>query len=170
MADKRMFSRKIVESDPFLDMPLSSQALYFHLCLFADDDGVVNSPRRVIKTIGASEDDIKILLAKKFLIPFDSGVVVVKHWRINNYIRKDRYTPSDYLDEMRQLGIKENGAYTTDPDMVAIWYTDGTPSIDKNRVDKNRVDGQNGQPKYDPSNNPKLDEERLRELLKRRSA
>ena len=91
MAQRRMFSRTITESDAFTEMPLSAQALYFHLGLNADDDGFVNSPKHVQRGIGAAEDDLAILVAKRFLIPFDSGVVVIRHWKTNNYIRHDRY-------------------------------------------------------------------------------
>ena len=86
-----MFSKKVVDSDMFLDMPLSTQCLYFHLALRADDDGFINNPKRIQKMIGVSEDDLKLLLAKRFLISFDNGVVVIKHWRIHNYIRNDRF-------------------------------------------------------------------------------
>ena len=112
MAERRMFSKKIVESDAFLDMPLSSQALYLHLNMDADDDGFVNSPKRIQRMIGASEDDLKLLLAKNFIIQFESGVVVVKHWKINNYIAKDRYHETVYLEEKALLSEKNNAAYT----------------------------------------------------------
>lgn len=136
MAEKRMFAKTLVESDAFLDMPLSTQALYFHLGMFADDDGVVNSPRRIQRTIGATDDDLRILIAKKFLIPFDSGVVVIKHWKLNNYIRSDRYKPSVYISELSTLTLKDNGSYTTGDDGIPV----GIPSPSQNRVDKNRVD------------------------------
>lgn len=112
MADRRMFSKKIIDSDAFLDMPLSTQALYFHLSMRADDDGFVNNPKKIQRMIGASDDDLRVLVAKSFLIPFESGIVVIKHWRIHNYIQRDRYTPTAYTDEMRMLATKENGAYT----------------------------------------------------------
>jgi len=87
MAKKRMFSIEIVDSDAFLEMPTSSQLLYFHLNMRADDDGFINNPKKIMKFIGSADDDIKLLIAKKFIIPFESGVVVIKHWRIHNYIR-----------------------------------------------------------------------------------
>ena len=87
MAERRMFAKTIIDSDAFLDMPLSSQALYFHLNMRADDDGFVNSPKKIQRLIGCTDDDFKLLIAKSFIIPFESGVVVIKHWRINNYIR-----------------------------------------------------------------------------------
>ncbi len=113
-----MFSKKITESDAFLDMPLSTQALYLHLGMESDDEGFVNNPKRVQRMIGASEDDLKLLLAKNFLISFDTGIVVIKHWKINNYIAKDRFHETVYLEEKRMLSIKENGAYSLTPYIV----------------------------------------------------
>lgn len=112
MANKRMFSMDIVDSDAFLDMPQSAQCLYFHMNMRADDDGFVSSPQRLMRMLGNSNDDLKILMAKRFIIPFDNGVCVVKHWRINNTLRKDRHTPTQYVDELKMLEIKENNAYT----------------------------------------------------------
>lgn len=112
MAKKRMFNNKVLDSDAFLDMPLSAQALYFHLNLRADDDGFISNPNRVRSYVGASEDDLKILLMKRFVIAFDDGVIVIKHWRMHNTIQKDRYTPTDYQEDLAMLGIKENKAYT----------------------------------------------------------
>ena len=138
MAKKRMFSQQITESDSFTSMPLSSQALYFHLSLNADDDGFINSPKRVQRMIGASDDDLNLLIVKKFLIPFDSGVVVVKHWRINNYIRSDRYVPTVYTEEKNQLIEKKNHAYSL---KFQQGIPDGIPmvSIDKNSIDKYKL-------------------------------
>ena len=112
MAERRMFTQKIIDSDAFLDMPLSTQALYFHLNMRADDDGFVNNPKRIQRTIGASEDDLKLLFAKRFVIGFDSGVLVIKHWRMHNTLRKDRYNPTQYQDELALLDVKGNNAYT----------------------------------------------------------
>ena len=109
MADKRMFSLKIVDSDLFLDMPLSSQCLYFHLSMRADDDGFVNNPKKIIKIIGANEDDLKILIAKGFVIVFEQGIIVITHWKINNFIRKDRYKPTLYENEVQSLSQTKNG-------------------------------------------------------------
>lgn len=111
MAHKRMFSKDITESDAFADMPLSTQALYFHLGMSADDDGFINNPKRIQRSIGASTDDLSLLMAKKFIIPFESGVVVIKHWKINNTVRSDRYCPTNYKDEFAQLEIEDNKAY-----------------------------------------------------------
>ena len=112
MADRRMFAKTIVLSDAFLDMPLSARCLYFTFGMFADDDGFVNSPKGIMRQAGCSEDDMKELLAKKFLLAFDNGVIVIKHWRINNLIRNDRYVPTKYGDEKATLYEDENHAYT----------------------------------------------------------
>lgn len=112
MADRRMFAKTIIDSDAFLDMPLSSQSLYFHLSMRADDDGFLNNPKKIQRMIGASDDDLRLLIAKKFLLPFESGVVVIKHWRIHNYIQKDRYKPTVYAEEKAQLRMKDNKAYS----------------------------------------------------------
>lgn len=101
MAQRRMFSKKITDTDKFLEMPLSSQALYFHLNMGADDDGFIDRPKTIQKTIGASDDDMKLLTVKQFIIPFESGIVVIKDWRIHNYIRKDTYQPTIYQEEKR---------------------------------------------------------------------
>lgn len=112
MAERRMFTQKIIDSDAFLDMPLTTQALYFHLNMRADDDGFINNPKKICRMIGASEDDLKLLIAKRFVLTFEKGVIVIKHWRMHNLIRKDRYSPTQYEDEFMSLEIKENGAYT----------------------------------------------------------
>ena len=112
MAERRMFAKTIIDSDAFLDMPLSAQALYFHLSMRADDDGFINNPKKIQRMIGASDDDCRLLLLKRFLITFESGVVVIKHWKIHNYIRNDRYKPTIYKEEKALLVEKENKAYT----------------------------------------------------------
>ena len=112
MAERRMFAKTIIDSDMFLDMPLSTQALYFHLSMRADDDGFINNPKKIQRMIGASDDDLRVLIMKRFILPFDSGVVVIKHWKIHNYIRNDRYKETVYQEEKAQLELKENGAYT----------------------------------------------------------
>lgn len=121
MAERRMFAKTIIDSDAFLEMPLSTQALYFHLGMRADDDGFVNSPKKIQRLISCSDDDLKLLIAKNFIIPFESGVVVIKHWKIHNYIRNDRYKETPYLEEKAQLLLKENNAYT-------LMDTNGIPS------------------------------------------
>ena len=112
MAERRMFAKSIIDSDAFLDMPLTAQALYFHLSMRADDDGFINNPKKIQRVIGGSDDDFKLLIAKRFIIPFESGVVVIKHWKIHNYIRNDRYKETTYLEEKAMIRTKANGAYT----------------------------------------------------------
>ena len=112
MAERRMFAKTIIDSDAFLDMPLSTQALYFHLSMRADDDGFINNPKKIQRMIGCSDDDLKLLLAKSFIIAFESGIIVIKHWRLHNSIRKDRCKPTVYAEEMSMLQLKDNGAYT----------------------------------------------------------
>lgn len=129
MAGKRMFTDKIVESDAFTDMPLSAQALYFHFNMGADDDGIVNNPKRLCRSVGASEDDLRLLILKQFLISFDSGIVAIKHWRMHNNLRKDRYTPTSYQDEFSMLEIKDNGAYTLTEGVVANWLPNGCQMV-----------------------------------------
>lgn len=112
MAERRMFAKTIIDSDAFLDMPLSAQALYFHLSMRADDDGFINNPKKIQRMVGASDDDCKLLLMKRFIIAFESGVVVIKHWKIHNYIQKDRYKPTVYQEEKSLLIEKDNKVYT----------------------------------------------------------
>lgn len=107
-----MFSLGVLETDTFLDMPLSAQALYFHLNLRADDDGFIGNPKRITQNIGANLDDLKLLVAKRFVIAFEDGVIVIKHWRMHNAIKRDRYTETNFTDDLRLLDIKDNGAYT----------------------------------------------------------
>lgn len=126
MAERRMFAKTIIDSDAFLDMPLSTQALYFHLSMRADDDGFVNNPRKIQRMIGASDDDCKLLMAKRFILTFENGVIVIKHWKIHNYIQKDRYKETVYLDEKSTLEVDVNGAYTERDQDV---YTLDTPCI-----------------------------------------
>ena len=111
MAERRMFAKTIIDSDAFLEMPVTSQLLYFHLSMRADDDGFVNKPKSLMRMVGCHDDDLKLLFVKKFLIPFESGVVVIKHWKIHNYIRKDTYTETKYKEEKATLELDENSAY-----------------------------------------------------------
>lgn len=112
MAERRMFAKTIIDSDAFLDMPLSTQCLYFHLNMRADDDGFINNPKKIQRMIGASDDDLKVLMSKNFIIPFENGIVVIKHWKIHNYIRNDRYKETVYQEEKSMLIEKENKAYS----------------------------------------------------------
>ena len=137
MAERRMFAKSIVLSDAFLDMPLSARCLYFTLGMLADDDGFVGSPKAIMRQCGASQDDLKVLLSKRYLLSFDSGVIVIKHWRMNNYLQKDRKKDTTYIEELSTLAIDEKGAYTeADKGMytncIQSVYT-GKDSIDKDR-------------------------------------
>lgn len=134
MAERRMFAKTIIDSDAFLDMPLSTQALYFHLSMRADDEGFINNPNKIQRMIGASNDDMKMLLAKNFIIHFDSGVIVIKHWKIHNYIRADRLVETTYKDERNMLEVKENGAYTISKDLKEIAELDELSSQDKRKL------------------------------------
>lgn len=144
MSERRMFTQKITESDSFLEMPMSSQALYFHCCMNADDDGFVKNPKRLAKMIGAADDDLKLLLIKRFILPFESGVIVIKHWRMHNLLRKDRYKPTEYVDEKSLLYIKENGAYTFDENqgeylMATSWQPNGNQLAPQDRLGKDSI-------------------------------
>lgn len=112
MAQRRMFSLEVVDTDLFLDLPASSQSLYFHLGMRADDDGFVSNPRKITAMVNCSLDDLRLLMSKQFVIPFDSGVCVIRDWKTNNYIQKDRYHPSRYVEEKKRLALAETGTYT----------------------------------------------------------
>lgn len=147
MSQRRMFTQKITESGAFLEMPLSAQALYFHLCMAgADDDGFVSNPKFIARMIGASDDDFKLLLAKNFVIAYERGVIVIKHWRMHNLIRNDRYQPTEYTEEKAMLYIKDNGAYTLDS-------TQGAPLME--------VDGNRMATKRQPNGNQMATEDRI---------
>jgi hypothetical protein len=131
MAQKRMFSKLIISTDAFLDMPASTQLLYFHLNMEADDDGFVSSPKKVMRLLGSTEDDFKILIGKRFILPFESGICVIKHWLIHNYIRKDTYIETKYTQEKKALLTKDNGSYTEAVDEPSTQYRLGKDRIDK---------------------------------------
>lgn len=138
MAERRMFAKTIIDSDSFLDMPLSTQALYFHLSMRADDEGFINNPRKIQRMIGAADDDLRVLTARKFIIPFESGIVVIKHWKIHNYIRGDRIRETKYTDERALLDVKENGAYTISADKcpaLVRQLTDTCQAVDGQEAD-----------------------------------
>lgn len=148
MGERRMFAKTITESDAFRDMPLSSQALYFHINMAADDDGFCNKPKAIARCIGASEDDLKLLIAKKFLIAFEDGVVVIKHWKVNNYIPKDRYKKTIYQEHFNELQVKEDNGYT----LVDSLYTGCIQSVStsqvklsKDKISKDNIDDYKGQ-------------------------
>ena len=140
MAERRMFSKTIIDSDAFLDMPLSTQALYFHLSMRADDEGFVGNPKKVMRMIGASEDDLKILIMKRFILTFDSGIVVIKHWKIHNYIQNDRFKETTYLEEKATLTLDGKRAYTECTHFVSKLEAQdriGKDSIGKDSIDNN---------------------------------
>lgn len=141
MAERRMFAKTIIDSDAFLDMPLTAQALYFHLCMRADDDGFVNNPKKIQRMVGCGDDDSKLLLLKSFVIPFDSGVCVIRHWRLHNYIRNDRYKPTVYQEEKSALALQENGIYR---EASGLGIPDGNQRVyqmePQVRVGKDRVE------------------------------
>lgn len=134
MAQKRMFAMKVVDSDAFLDMPMSAQCLYFHLNMRADDDGFIGNPKRIMRTVGARDDDMRILISKRFVLTFDNGVIVIKHWRMHNCISQNRYHETQYTDEKRTLFLKDNKSYSTThgvpmDDSKLIEAQAGTPAV-----------------------------------------
>lgn len=154
MAERRMFAKTIIDSDAFLDMPLSSQALYFHLSMRADDDGFINNPKKIQRMVGSSEDDLKLLIAKRFIIAFESGVIVIKHWKIHNYIQKDRYKPTLYQEEKSILTNKNNNSYTVETECIHDGYSLETQvRLGKDRLElgKDRKDITPSQPKATPA-------------------
>lgn len=137
MAERRMFAKSIVLSDAFLDMPMSARCLYFTLGMLADDDGFVSSPKAIMRQCGASQDDMEVLLQKRYVLGFESGIIVIKHWRINNYLRSDRYQHTTYIEEMETLETDGKGGYI-EKNEVGIPYM-GIPSIGKDRIGKDRI-------------------------------
>lgn len=138
-----MFAKSIVLSDAFLDMPMSARCLYFTFGMLADDDGFVGNPKSIMRQCGATDDDMKILIAKRYVLVFDSGVIVIKHWRVNNYLRSDRHVDTTYKEEMALLTVKENGSYTEKDKSLGVppsYQVDTEISIDKRSIDKNSID------------------------------
>lgn len=147
-----MFAKTIIDSDAFLEMPVSSQCLYFHLSMRADDEGFINKPKTIMRMIGAKDDDMNVLILKKFIIPFKSGVVVIKHWKIHNYIRGDRLHETKYQVEKSELALDENNSYTlcltSDSQLVDSCPTEvrlgkdrlGKDSIDNNKKEKRKTE------------------------------
>ena len=149
-----MFSKKIIDSDEFLDMPLETQSLYFHLAMRADDDGFINNARKLIRAIGASQSDLETLIEKGFIIAFESGILAIRHWKVHNYIAKDRYHTTMFVDEKNRLSCDENGAYMDEKESVYNPYTNciqpvykvytqvrlGKDSIGKDSIDKDSID------------------------------
>ena len=142
MAERRMFSKSVIDSDAFMDMPLSAQALYVHLAIRADDDGFLGNPKMVMRMICASEDDLKLLIAKNFIIAFGSGVIVITHWKMHNYIRTDRYKETIHKDEKELLSLKNNGMYTIGipSDNQVSYQPDTQVRSGKNSIGKNKDD------------------------------
>lgn len=151
MAEKRMIAKKVIDSDLFLGMPLSAQALYFHLNARADDDGFVNNPKKITKMVSAAEDDLRILLMKRFIIGFDSGVIVITHWRVHNTLRADRYNPTDYQDEFARLGITKTKEYTEDPEKASHPQLPPPPQPQLTTPDVRVDHPESGQPEIRPS-------------------
>lgn len=142
MAERRMFAKSIVLSDAFLDMPMSARCLYFTLGMLADDDGFVSSPKSIMRQCGASQDDMLTLLNKRYVLSFESGVIVIKHWRMNNYLKNDRHKQTTYVEEMATLTIDSKGAYTENIKNVSTMDTNWIPSGDtgKDSIGKNSID------------------------------
>lgn len=146
MAERRMFAKTIVTSDAFLDMSPTARCLYFTLAMFADDDGFVNNPKSIMRQTGATVDDMNLLITKKFVLAFDSGVIVIKHWRIHNYIQSDRYHATKYQEEMSLLDVDENKAYTMPvarldtPCIHDVHEVDTEVRLGKDRLGKDRLE------------------------------
>lgn len=166
MAERRMFAKTIIDSDAFLDMPQSTQLLYFHLSMRADDDGFINNPKSIMRNVGCKEDDIRILSGKKFIIPFESGVVVIKHWKIHNYIQKDRYHETKYKEEKATLGADENGAYTQCIQDVSKMDTQVRLELGKDRLGEDNKETPDKPAKRATFHKPTLDQ--VREYCKER--
>ena len=142
MAERRMFTKKITNSDPFTEMPLSAQALYFHLNMEADDDGFLNNPKKIQRSIGASEDDLKLLIAKRFILTFEKGIIVIKHWRMHNLLRKDRYNETQYLAEKDTLLLQTDGSYTEKPAELPVattWQPNGNQVATQYSIGKDSI-------------------------------
>jgi len=162
LAQKRMFSKKITDTDKFLDMPLSSQALYFHLNMDGDDDGFVGNVKTVKRKIGASDDDLKILIAKNFIVPFESGVIVIKDWRIHNTLRNDRYNPTIYTEEKSLL---EQGSCDSDNQMATSWQPiDNQMEPQQNLTELNETE-LNGTKENTLSSSDELDHTPYKEII-----
>jgi len=154
MAQKRMFDKSVIRRDDFIEMPDSTQNLYFHLSMDADDDGFVDNWKAIMRMTGKKEDDLKLLIIKQFIIPFDSGVIVIKHWKLNNYLRKDRYTDTKYLNEKKQLNTNDNEEYILKENQLNLDY--GIPMVytDKNSIEEKRIE----EKRIDPFKKPTIEE------------
>ena len=171
MAQRRMFSKKVTDTDTFLDMPLSSQALYFHLNMHADDDGFIDNTKTIQRMIGSSEDDLKLLTAKQFIFPFETGVVVIKDWLVHNYIRKDTYNKTMYPNELEQLQVNDSGQYenqkfvtsTERPRLVDDTLTQ--VRLGKDRLGKDRKDILSGSDEPDSTRIQKSERDQIFETI-----
>lgn len=156
MAERRMFAKTIIDSDAFLDMPVTSRLLYYDLAMRADDDGFVNAPKKIMRMIGASQDDLSVLILRKFIIPFDNGIVVIKHWRIHNYIRKDTYNETRYIEEKDSLELDENKTYqlkSNEPSTEHIQAVDESSTqvrLGKDRLGKDSIEKEQTAKRFTP--------------------
>lgn len=166
MAERRMFAKSIVLSDAFLDMPMSARCLYFTLGMMADDDGFVGNPKSIMRQCGSTADDLKVLLAKRYVLGFESGVIVIKHWRMNNYLRSDRHNDTTYLEEKSTLTINENGAYTEkNKDGCQVVYQMVTQDrLGKESIDKYIDNEKTTRHKYGQYNNVLLSDDDVKKL------
>ena len=140
MAQRRMFNKSITNSDTFMEMPQTSQNLYFHLSMNADDDGFVDNWKAIMRMTGNKEDDLKVLIAKSYIIPFESGVIVIKHWRLNNYLQADRKLATIHQEELKSLDISKNGQYFLKNPINSGINEFCIHSIDKYSIDKNSIE------------------------------
>lgn len=155
MAERRMFAKSIIDSDAFLDMPLSAQALYFHLSMRADDEGFLGNAKRVRTMVGASEDDFKLLIVKRFVIVFENGITVIRHWRVHNIIQKDRFKETIYVDERARLGFDKNKTYTECVETPCIQVGNETETqvrLGKGSLGKERLGEESAPPSVAASN------------------
>ena len=141
MAEKRMFSNRVIDTDEFLEMPATAQMLYFHLSMNADDDGFVGKPKTIMRMCRASQDDLTVLLGKQFVISFDTGVIVIRHWKIHNFIRKDTYHPTIYEKEKEMLSLDKSDAYSLEHHQdESVTSPLQVRNVDKNSIEKVRED------------------------------
>lgn len=139
MAQKRMFSLGVIDTDRFLDMPASAQALYFHLGMHGDDDGFVSAPKKIARAAGCNDDDLRLLIAKDFVIPFESGVIVITDWHINNTLKNDRYHETVYLKERSQLAVDDSGRYVVGTGLEPTWNQSGTNLEPEHNITKHNI-------------------------------
>lgn len=163
MAQRRMFSKKVTDTDTFLDMPLSTQALYFHLNMHADDDGFIDNTKTIQRMVGSSDDDRKLLVAKQFLLPFENGLVVIKDWRVHNYIQGDRYHKTQYINEKSQLIVEENNMYTRRVQDVS--NMDTQVRLGKDRLGKDSKDILSGSDEPDSKSIQKSERDQMFETI-----